>query len=193
MPKVRLNKGQKELLDAALKDGDIEYLKDFHRSIQDVLDEGEMGISEPALKYYDKAAEAIQEHSGDGEPPPPAPPAPPPAPPPTGEITQAHYLVTSSTSSAGALSTVIKLVASRLRSYVDSEDATAEFTIFIEGGASRSSISSSGTVIKAKVNDRISSDKLIKLLAPYIVAMYDQQDSDYDEDITSFLIDIMMV
>ena len=112
-----------------------------------------------------------------------------PAAPSSATITQAHYDVSYRIGNSGALDSVVEAMAQRLQSYVELEDATAEFKIKIDEGASNRA-SRSGYTINLTCTSSAQPSTLFKILAPHIVAIYDEMDSDYDEDVESFLMDI---
>jgi hypothetical protein len=112
-----------------------------------------------------------------------------PAAPSSATITQAHYDVSYRIGNPGALDAVVEAMAQRLQNYVELEDATAEFKIKINEGSSNKA-SRSGYTIKLTCTSSAQPSTLFKILAPHIVAIYDEMDSDYDEDVESFLMDI---
>ena len=109
---------------------------------------------------------------------------------PTASITQDHYTVTSDLSNAGSITALVRGMAGRLREYVEAEDVTAEFTITFRGGGSSNRASRRGHTITVLCADTATADQLFKLIAPHVVDIYDEMDSDYDEDVYSFLVEI---
>ena len=109
---------------------------------------------------------------------------------PIASIAQDHYTVTSDLSNAGPIAALVRGMAGRLREYVETEDATAQFTIAFKGGASRNSASRRGYTIEVLCTDTATADQIFKLIAPHVVDIYDEMDSDYDEDVYSFLVEI---
>lgn len=105
-------------------------------------------------------------------------------------ITQDHYGVSLHIVNVGPIDDAVVEVKDRLEAYVDLEDATAEFRIKFEGGAPRNIASRSGYVVTVKCRDDVGAEKLVTLLAPYLVEIYDEMDSDYDSDVTELLLDM---
>ena len=106
------------------------------------------------------------------------------------KIYQAHYDVTVETDNSRA-GQLVDEVASLINEYVEYEEASGDYEISFTVG---SSLSASAKQDSAEIDVTFTGDEtsgeVMEVLAPYIVAMYDQQDSDFNDDETGYLIDI---
>lgn len=106
-------------------------------------------------------------------------------------VTQSHYDITlNEITTDPNLENDILDFAERLSDYVDTEDATAEFTIKFKGGSGSLKASASGYTITVNLPDTVTSQEIFEKIAPILVRFYDEMDSDYDADVDEFLMDI---
>ena len=150
-------------------------LRDLRGRIQDQIDAGR----EPTANST-KVMAAIDTILSGGSAPSPS----------QAVITQDHYDVSLRIVTSGPIDDAVVEVKDRLEAYVDLEDATAEFRIEFQGGASRNTVSRSDYVVTVNCKDDVGAERLITLLAPHLVEIYDEMDSDYDSDVTELLLDM---
>ena len=106
-------------------------------------------------------------------------------------VTQSYYDVTlNEIATDPSLDNHILDFAERLSDYVDTEDATAEFTINFKGGSGSLGATASGYTITVNLPATITSQEIFEEIAPILVRFYDEMDSDYDADVDEFLMDI---
>ena len=105
------------------------------------------------------------------------------------KIYQEHYTVTVETDTDSKAGQLVDEVASLINEYVEYEGASGDYEISFTVGSSLSAKQGS-TEIEVTFTGNETSGEVMEVLAPYIVAMYDQQDSDFNDDETGYLIDI---
>lgn len=106
-------------------------------------------------------------------------------------VTQSYYDVTlNEIAKDPSLDNDILDFAERLSDYVDTEDATAEFTIKFKGGSGSLGATASGYTITVNLPATVTSQEIFEKIAPTLVRFYDEMDSDYDSDVDEFLMDI---
>ncbi len=111
------------------------------------------------------------------------------------KVTQAHYDVKLNITDPNRdFDDIVEEFRARLKEYVEREDATADFTVNFKEGkklyANRTKGRFGNYNIKVGLPVGVSVDAVFAAAAPSIVAIYDEMDSDFDEDVEGFLMDI---
>ena len=80
-------------------------------------------------------------------------------------------------------------VAERISDYVEREDISADYVIDFNVGRSLSARRSVYT-ISVTISSSSKVDKVLEKIAPLLVAIFDEMDPDFDDDVVGFLMDV---
>lgn len=102
----------------------------------------------------------------------------------TAKIIQQHYNVSCEISSDATnnFRKTIETIAQMIEEYVELEDATADYTISFTIGPSFSA-TRRGSTLSVVVQQMQQPSVIVKQLAPYLIDIYDEMDSDFTDDI----------
>jgi hypothetical protein len=101
----------------------------------------------------------------------------------------AEFETDDSDPSFATLSGIATEVAERISDYVEREDISADYTIDFNVGRSLRAKRNDYTIL-VTISQTSKADKVLEKIAPLLVAIFDEMDPDFDDDVVGFLMDV---
>ena len=107
------------------------------------------------------------------------------------KVNQRHYVVEILDDQSNTISPIVDEVGVRINEYVEMEDVTADFDIdFVFDPTGAFDVTRSEYEITVTLTGTQSADDVLDAIAGDLFEMYDQMDSDYDDDVYDLRLDL---